>query len=207
MSHRLLLSIAALALLEVPAAAQYAAPYPPPPAPAPAPYYAAPAPAVRTGLTFGVGLGVGGMESEDGPIECVDCDDSAAGSFDLHVGWMVSPRLALNFEVWGTAQALDAAADVSLVQVLVLGSAQYWVTPRVWVKGGLGTAHLSESYADSDEPNELDTGAAVMVAAGLELISRPHFALDLQLRAGSGTYEALDERISQGSLQLGVSWY
>lgn len=176
------------------------------PAPAYAPAYVAPV-SLRRGLTLGVGLGIGGMESADGPIECVDCKDSAAGSFDLHVGVMLNPRFALMFEMWGTAQALDSQADVTLVQVLALGAAQYWMTPRVWIKGGVGSAHLSERYADIDQPNDLDSGVGVMAAVGAELISRPRFALDVQLRAGSGTYEGLQETITQASLQLGLSWF
>jgi hypothetical protein len=188
-------------LLEGPANAQPAQSYEDPIAPL------QPAANLRRGLTLGIGAGVGGMESSDGPIECADCADSVAGSFDAHIGFMVNPRLALMFEVWGAGQALDSQSDVTIVQVLAMGAAQYWVTPRIWIKGGLGTAHLSERYGDSEVANEIDTGAAVMGAVGAELISRPRFSMDLQLRGGSGTYEGIEDTITQASLQLGLSWY
>lgn len=198
----LIAAIATSPLIEGPADAQ---PYEP--APAPAPASVEPAANLRKGLTLGFGAGVGGMESSDGPIECIDCTDSVAGSLDFHVGVMLNPRFALMFEVWGEGQALDSQSDVTLVQVLAMGAAQLWLTPRLWVKGGLGTAHLSERYGRGEEPNELDTGAAAMAAIGAELISRPRFAMDIQLRGGSGTYEGLEDTITQGSLQLGFSWY
>lgn len=188
----------------------YTPPPPPPPQPSPAaapiaPIY--PAANLRRGITFGLGAGIGGMESNSGPIECWNCEDSVAGSFDAHVGFMLSPRMALQFEVWGAGQALDAEASATLVQVLALGTVKFWLQPRLWIKGGVGSAHLSMSYADSNEPDEIDTGAAVMGAIGYEMIHRPRFALDLQLRGGAGTYEGIEDRVSQGMLQLGLSWF
>ncbi len=183
--------------------------YPPPPSsePPPPPPPSAFESSVRHGLTLGFGAGIGSMESSSGPIECDGCEDSVSGSFDAHIGVMLSPRLSLQFEVWGAGQALDAEADTTLVQVLALGAVQYWVTPRLWVKGGLGTAHLSMSYADSETNDELDTGGAAMAAVGYELIHRPRFALDVQLRGGTGTYDVIDDQISQGMLQFGLSWF
>lgn len=162
---------------------------------------------VRRGLLLGFSLGGGSMESSGGPIECVDCSDSVAGSADFHIGYMVNPRLALMYEAWGVAQKLDAAESVTLVQVLSMAAAQYWLTPRLWVKGGIGTAHLVERYKPEEEGKKLDTGVAVMGAVGIEIMQGRRFAMDLQLRAGSGTYEGLGDQIHQGSLQLGFSWF
>ncbi len=180
--------------------------YGPPPAYGPGSSHAGLVARGRHGLTFGFGAGIGAMESNDGPVECVDCSDSVSGSIDAHVGIMLNPRLALSFEVWGTGQALDSQADATLVQVLVMGSAKFWLAPRVWIKGGLGTAHLSMTFSD-DSRDKLATGAAGMAAVGVELIHRPRFAMDLQLKGGVGNYEGFGDRISQGTLQLGVSWF
>ncbi len=162
---------------------------------------------VRRGLMLGFGLGGGAMESSSGPIECIDCSDSAMGSANLHIGYMLNPRLGVMYEAWGTAQKLDAAESATLVQVLSMAAAQYWVTPRVWVKGGIGTAHLIERYKPSMEGKKIDTGLAVMGAVGVELLQGRKFAMDVQLRGGSGTYDGIGDRITQGSLQLGFSWY
>lgn len=161
----------------------------------------------RKGLLLGFGIGAGGMESSDGPIECVDCSDSVAGSFDFHIGFMLSPRLGVMYEAWGTGQKLDAAESATLVQVLSMAAAQFWLTPRLWIKGGLGTAHLVERYKPSMEGKKIDTGVAAMGAVGYELVQGRKYALDIQLRGGSGTYDGLGDRIHQGSLQLGLSWY
>lgn len=194
------------------------APPPPPPGPMAGPDAAPPAPYSapvtlrrgfhhRRGLTLGLGFGAGGMESKDGPIECFDCSDSVAGSASFHIGFMLTPRLAAQYELWGTGQALDAQASVSVVQVLSMAALQYWVTPKLWIKGGIGTAHLAQTYEANDQREEIDNGVAGMAAIGIELISKPKFAMDLQLRGGTGTYEGIKDQIHQGALTLGFSWY
>jgi len=200
------LVLASLAALTLPSIAAAQSPGAPPPGYGPAPMPPAVSTIERRGLTAGFGFGFGGMESNDGPIECIDCNDSVAGSFDGHIGVMLTPRFAVGLEVWGSGQALDSAADASLVQVLVMGSAQWWATPRLWVKGGLGSAHLSMRFSDETR-DELANGAAGMVAVGYELVHRPRFAMDVQLKGGVGNYEGFGDRISQGTLQLGFRFF
>jgi hypothetical protein len=60
-----------------------------------------------------------------------------------------------------------------------------------------------------DVTDNVDDGSAVMGALGYELISSARFALDLQLKTGSGIYDndSSSEDISVGVLGLGVNWY
>src|SRR5688572_27185016 len=93
-THLLPLAVVSITAL---APSAYAQQQPPPPAgayppapPPPAVAYPVPprAPAVRSGWNFGFGLG-GGDISCEGACEGV----TEAGSLDLHVGYMVRPRL------------------------------------------------------------------------------------------------------------------
>lgn len=169
----------------------------------------------RDGWNIGLSLGVGSMSSSAGELECIDCDSEPPTiAFDLHVGTMVMPRMALQAEVWGQSRSLDAYGDASLGQTMFMVALQYWLTPRFWIKGGLGIASLSVSYYDGvdDVSENVDNGSAVMGAIGYELISSRSFALDLQLKTGSGLYEGdgpgdTGEDLSTGVLALGVNWY
>jgi len=213
---------AALALCLLTVSQAHAQPgYPPPPPPPagggqgyqPGPPVGAPgAPGFfqRRGLTIGFGVGVGGMTAESGPIECIGCDyEPIAGGFDFHIGGMLNPRLALLFEIWGTGQAVDAGGTTILLQTFGMVAIQYWVTPQLWLKGGLGGAQLSYSYDTEYESDsqEIDTGGAIMGAVGYEVMSGRRFAMDIQLRLGSGSYDGINEQINAGTIGVGFNWF
>jgi hypothetical protein len=220
---RLTTALAATAalLMTTNAFAQPGAPAPaePPPPPSAGPggsgYYAQPpmkGPRFhhRRGLSIGFGFGVGGMSADSGPIDCIDCDyEPAAVGFDFHIGGMINPRLALLFEVWGTGQQVTAAGDEVLVQTMVMAAIQYWVTPQLWIKGGIGASHLSLSVDDgyANDSVDIDDGGGVMGAIGYELLSGPRFAVDLQLRLGSASYDGINDQIQSGLVQIGFNWY
>ena len=204
-------------------------PAPTPAAPAPAPYYGpnygpnygpaqppvqSPVPAAkkktRQGWNIGVSFGVGSLVSSIGEFDCVGCEtEPPALAFDLHVGSMIVPRLALQVEFWGQIRPLDRNGDSSIGQRMFLLAAQYWITPRFWVKGGLGLAALTLNYyngfEDVNEP--LDSGSAFMAAIGYEIVRSSGFAFDIQLKTGSGMYDARNEEVSAGVVALGVNWY
>ena len=199
---------AALALLLTPALAA-AQPGPPPPPPPGAGYYGPPP--GRQGLAIGAGLGVGGMSSDSGITDCVDCGSTNPASLglDFHIGGMLNPQTALLFEVWGTGQTLDANGFNILTQTMVMGALQYWLSPEFWIKGGLGVAALDVQYDDGyvAAQDEVDRGMAIMGAAGYELVRSPTFAVDLQLRLGSGSYHGIDDHVNTGMIGVGFNWY
>lgn len=191
----------------------------PPPSTTPGYYPASPPPPSsygpgyhRRGLTLGVSLGIGGMDSDTGAIYCDGCDyQPVAGGGSFHIGGMLNPRLALLFEVWSTGKQLDAVGANSLWQHLVMVAAQYWVSPQLWLKGGIGFAHLSLQYDDGyyyeDQP--VADGGALMGALGYEVLAGPRFSVDLQLRLGMGSYEGLGfgDQIQSGTFGAGLNWY
>ena len=188
----------------------------PPPSTAPGGYYASPPPISdgffgRRGISIGFGFGLGAMSDTSGPIECVNCDyNPAAFGFDFHIGGMLNPRLALLLEIWGTGQTLDNAGSVTLMQGMFMVAAQYWVTPQLWIKGGLGAADLSLSYDDGYyEPTSeaIDKGGAVMGGLGYEVMSSRRFAIDIHGRIGIGTYDGIQDQITVGTVGVGFNWY
>ncbi|HUH01329.1 MAG TPA: hypothetical protein VML75_04995 [Kofleriaceae bacterium] len=211
---RLIAAAAATVLvgsLSSPALAQPGAP-PPPPPPGGGGYYAQP-PVMddgffyREGFTLGFGLGFGGMSSDSNVTSCGNCDyEPAAIGLDFHLGGMVNHRLALLGEVWGTGQAVEQSGRTVLIQTMWMFAAQYWVTPQLWIKGGIGVAQLTASYDDGFE-DEIDTGGGLMGALGYEILSSDRFSLDLQGRLGSASYDRIGDNITAGTISLGINWY
>jgi hypothetical protein len=164
----------------------------------------------RQGFTIGFGFGIGGMSSDSNVTQCRNCDyEPAAVGFDLHLGGMINPRTALLGEVWGTVQSVEQSGRTALVQSMFLVAAQYWVTPQLWIKGGVGASQLSLSYDDGFEGDstEIDTGGAVMGAVGYEILSSERFSIDLQGRLGSASYDGIGDNITNGTVSLGFNWY
>ncbi len=218
------LTLAAAALAPALAVAQPGAqPGPPPPPPAGSAYvgyYGAPPAQAPNGgymhgsgrLTLGASIGIGAMSSDDGPIECSGCDyNPAAAGIAMHVGGLITPRFALMLELQGNMQAVaeNGAESTTLVQSAAMLAAQYWVTPRLWVKGGLGAAQLSYSFSNDFESQsqEIDSGGAVMAAVGFEILSAPNYSVDLEARALVGSYEATASQITAGHVGIGFNWF
>lgn len=133
---RLSVSTLVSALLLTSATAAVAQPAASPPPPPPGYGYAPPPPSFgvvrREGFLIGFSLGGGAFSLAD----CDDCESMDGVALDLHLGGMLTPRLALMFDGSGVAHSLEGGG--SLVHVIDTVAAQYWVHPRVWLKGGLG---------------------------------------------------------------------
>lgn len=184
-------------------------------------YYGPPAPATqlpggfhnRTGrLAWGFSIGLGGMSDGGSNVTtCGNCNaNPIAVEFDGHIGGFLSPRLALLGEFQVNAQTVSvdpvfADGDTVLSQGAIMIAAQYWVTPQLWIKGGIGFASLqaSDYYYDYD----LGSGGALMGAIGYELMSARNFAVDIQGRLIQGNYNGLDDRITSGTVGVGINWY
>lgn len=204
MNHRLSL-IAALAVAAAVAgtsaavAQPYGQPYQPP---------SSRPPEVRKGLTAGASLGLGELSCEDesstgtGPCDGV----TEAGSLDGHLGVMLSPRLALMGDIWIMGHTEN---DLTVSQTISTIGAQLWLTPRLWIKGGLGIAHARFRFdgAFIDLESESETVPAGMLGVGYEVVHKPNFALDLSLRGGTGVYEDEQTRAHNVAVTLGLSWY
>lgn len=213
-----LISSAALLLIAAPAFAQPSQPPPPgqptgAPPPAAGPQYPTTGPEAwhPPGLTFGFDLSLGGMSSDKlGSIECFDCDfQPIAGGFGGYVGIMLNGRMAIKGDLRATAQTLDANGTEVLFQTTLMASLAYWVTPRLWIEGGLGVANLSVSVDDgyTADDETVDNGGAGMLAAGFEVARGRRIAIDLHVRGISGSYDGINDQIFAGMIGVGFTWY
>lgn len=161
-------------------------------------------------LAWGFSLGLGYMHDNGSDVTCAGCSaQPVTGEIDGHIGGMLSPRFALLFEVQGNVQqvALDANNDATLSQGLAMVAAQYWLTPQLWIKGGIGAAHLDFNDNISGTSSAVADGLGLMGAVGFELLSARFFALDLQGRVVNGSYHGTGDDITSGTIGLGLNWY
>jgi hypothetical protein len=163
-------------------------------------------------LIFGFSLGLGGMNDRGGDIDCNNCEYStAAGEVSGHIGGFVGPRLALMGEVQANLQTLSSNAieDQTLVQSALMFAAQYWLTPQLWIKGGIGFANVqvNHDYWDGTDVEPVDNGMALMGGIGYEVLSARYFSLDLQGRILNGSYKGIDDSITAASVGIGINWF
>jgi hypothetical protein len=140
------------------------------------------APLERHGLFGGVGL-FGGN---------ISCDGSSCGDFSKggggagYVGYMLSPRFGLLVDGWAmTAKESSSGFNVDLTFVAATLDARYYVVPALWVQGGVGSGHAIVSVGGFAARS--DDVPAVLVAAGLEVVRGPSWALDVSLRLAQGS--------------------
>ncbi len=165
----------------------------------------------RTGrMTAGLSLGFGGMSVGDQTVMCNNCTTNpAAVAVSGHIGGVLSPQFALMLELQVNTQTVDEQNydTIFLTQSAAMIAAQYWISPRLWLKGGLGFAKLSNTSSNTDAELVIDNGGAALLGAGYELLSNRNFAIDLQGRFIVGSYDGINAKTSSGTVGVGVNWY
>jgi hypothetical protein len=157
-------------------------------------------------LIFGFSGGVGGMHDDVGPIG----DSTVAGMISGHIGGFIGPRFALMFEAQANIQQLgqdDFGGSVSLVQGAAMVAAQYWLTPQLWVKGGIGVANLQIQDEFGGVGEVASNGLAVMGGVGFELFSARYMSVDLQGRIINGSYDSTSDNITSATVGIGINWF
>jgi hypothetical protein len=156
----------------------------------------------RDGLM--IGFGIGGGEAQCSGEACNGVTE--AGSIDAHVGTMIRPRLAIMGDAWVMMHTEDR---LTLTHGIFTVAAQLWVTDRLWVKGGLGGARASYRYDGVlvNATDRTETVPGVMAAVGVELIRSKTFALDAQLKGGTGFYDDDTTRVHNAAVSIGFNWY
>ena len=114
-------------------------------------------------------MGIGG-----GSINAVDDDgeplaESHGASIELHIGGMINPRLALLGEIWSVVHESDEDdytfnGQTTFTHTIMVIAAQYWVSPRFWIKAGIGKAEYT--LEDDIGVYEEQEGKAVMGGLG-----------------------------------------
>jgi hypothetical protein len=157
----------------------------------------------RSGFLIGFSLGGGSVMPD-----CDGCETKSGPALDIHVGGMLNEKLALMFDGTGITWSIDdPSGDATGNSTVSAVAVQYWPAPKFWVKGGAGFG--SVGCSDKDICGDTESGLGLMVGAGVELIQKGKFTLDLQGRLA--TYSVDDEgesaRINQFAITLGCNWY
>ncbi len=153
----------------------------------------------REGFVIGLSVGAGVLTNDS----CDTCDSLEGLGGEFHLGWMINPSLALLLEGYGVSHTEN---NVTLSQNVGLVAAQYWISPKFWIKGGLGSGHLSLSNNRGEEFAVSEEGAGGMLAAGYEVYQGRAFAVDLALRSAAVSYKE-SETVTQTAATIGVNWY
>jgi hypothetical protein len=109
------------------------------------------------------------MHDRFGDVSCDGCS-TVSGQISGHIGGFVGPRLALMFEAQANVQQISMGTfvedDEFLTQSAAMVAAQYWLTPQLWVKGGIGVANLqvNTTFTESVPENGLALMGAVLRA-------------------------------------------
>ena len=167
-------------------------------------------------LTWGFSLGLGFMHDNGSTIECSGCDQQPLTEYlEGHIGGMINNRMGLMLELQGNAQQISGFNpggdnnDLTLRQFLAVGALQYWITPILWVKGGIGVANLDVLDAYGYTYAVSNTGLGLLAGIGVELLSARRFAIELQGRLTEGVYHYDNgtDNVTSGTIGIGFNWY
>jgi len=159
---------------------------------------------VRDGVLFGFGIGGGQMSCESQGDTCNGVTE--AGGIDLHVGYMLRPRLGIVGEIWPMYHTENL---VTITHVITTVGVQWFAAPRLWLRAGVGnaTAHFRYAGVLVNASTQTENVPAVMGAVGYEVMAGQRFAMDIQLRAGTGFYDDGDAKAHNVGAELGFTWY
>lgn len=121
--------------------------------------------------------------------------DGAALS--LQFGWSFSRRFALLVDIDGSGGWSDSFSH--LLGGFVM---RYSPAPRLWLEAGPASGDLSYGFGKSIAQDVAGRGTGILVGAGVALVRKPMWMLDLQARSGTLWYEQF--RATNLSVQLGI---
>lgn len=138
-------------------------------------------PELRSGGRKLIGGGFGiGMFSGD----CADCLTKGGVAVELYGGYQLSERVAVIGHYWSTIHVLPFDTNPGVAGYFsTTASAQVWITPTLYLRGGLGVASFAVL---SDQASGFDLGPGLVLSVGGELGHRPSSGIDLSL-AGAGS--------------------
>ncbi|MEZ4398781.1 MAG: hypothetical protein R3B06_02090 [Kofleriaceae bacterium] len=157
-----------------------------------------------TVVTFGIGGGHLGCSDANGD-SCNGSGPVQSATFVAEVGGMVGRNLALLAHLEYARHDKDNHA---VSQTIGAAAVRAWVLPRLWLEGGIGVARARAEY-DNGVVGVIatsDTVPGVVAGLGVEVIRSRDFALDVNLRTGTGLYRD-DVNLYQTSLGLAATFF
>ena len=110
-----------------------------------------------------------------------------AGMIEGHIGGMLNPRLALMGDFWGGPPVGRRCGTGTTYQGIYTLAAQYWVTPILWLKGGVGFGQLQFGYDGSSDVTD-ESGTGLLRRPGSRCSSPTTSRSICQFRFGHGFY-------------------
>lgn len=151
--------------------------------------------AERSGITGGLGLGIGSLE--------IGNEGNSTLNYDLHFGGYINNQWALQVEVWG---GVHNDGDFRISNFNRGISALYWMRDRkVWWKAMLGASTLTTSVADTDIAEF--AGVAVAGAGGWVFYERGDYHVDTQFRLTVEGFEDARDNALAFAFGIGVSYF
>ena len=145
----------------------------------------------RKGFIMGIGVGKGKMT-------CRNCESHVGPFASIHIGGMITEKLALVMEFSEVGRTADSDAFSSVLAPAL----QYWVSPRIWIKGGVGASHRSSGGVAY---NGSKAGLAFLGGIGVDIVQKGRFAIDLQ--AGFTTANVEGVRANNFMALVGFNLY
>jgi hypothetical protein len=151
----------------------------------------------RHGLMLGFALGGGGVRIED---------DSFNGfAFSFNLGGMLTPHLALQFDLSAISHAVDEFGTSETSSVLG-ATVQYYFLNFLWAKAGLGFGNISLDDAFGQIDSTESSGAFIAAAGGEVLQTTGGFTIDVQLRLTAASFDAIG-LTTNTALLVGFNFY
>ncbi len=164
----------------------------------------------RKGFVFGTSFGIGNAN--------MNFPDKKQNNTNLGINWkigyMVNSKLALlvngavsiyDYNSIGRARKRDFGG--------VFPSAQYWLTGKFWVLGGVGLGTDAPVFYDLKPDNKDETkyysGFGVISSAGYEIYHKHNFVIDIQARINYSSVNLPEGRTNglNTALLLGINFY
>jgi hypothetical protein len=131
-------------------------------------------------FTIGGGGGFGGLQFRDADG---NVDSRAAGSYTFRLGFGLHPGLILMWDVEG---AVWGDRFSSKQQTAHLAALQLFLTNRLFIKGGIGAAHVDQ--VGGPQVWEGRWGGAAMGGIGYELLQGWHWSFDVEATVTGAHY-------------------
>lgn len=148
-----------------------------------------------------------GVLSVAGGVASMDATGANAlvgGGIALAAGIHVRPRVALAFDVGMILQSDGPNQSGRHGGTQTVG-VQVWPWSRLWLRGAAGVGWIRHSGGTDDDYHRDGFAPAVLAAAGVELIRRPGWSADVQLRSAALFHQANTAVLANG-LFVGLSW-
>jgi len=160
-------------------------------------------PAPRGGLALGLGVVVGDVYSRHGYAACRLSTGEACASRHLakglgvEAGWGLTPEISIDVLAAVAFQTVDeesssfGGAGPIVYQTQLAAAGTYSPVERVSVRLGLGWTILGKDGVTVEDDAGPHHALAVLAAVGVEVVSRPGFALSLGWNATFASYGAV----------------